>query len=72
MPEEINRIVTDSICDILLTPSDDGDENLLNEGVNQSKIHMVGNVMIDSLLSNLDVAKSLMSCRSIKFLRIMF
>ena len=59
MPEEINRIVTDSICEILLTPSDDGDENLLNEGVDQSKIHMVGNVMIDSLLSNLDVAKNL-------------
>lgn len=59
MPEEINRIVTDSICEILLTPSDDGDENLLSEGVDQSKIHMVGNVMIDSLLSNLDVAKNL-------------
>ena len=59
MPEEINRIVTDSICDILLTPSDDGDENLLNEGVDKSKIHMVGNVMIDSLLNNLDVAKNL-------------
>ena len=59
MPEEINRIVTDSICDILLTPSDDGDENLMNEGVNESKIHMVGNVMIDSLLNNLDVAKNL-------------
>ena len=59
MPEEINRIVTDSICDILLTPSDDGDENLLNEGVDESKIHMVGNVMIDSLLNNLDVAKNL-------------
>ena len=59
MPEEINRIVTDSICDILLTPSDDGDENLINEGVHESKIHMVGNVMIDSLLNNLDVAKNL-------------
>ena len=59
MPEEINRIVTDSICDILLTPSEDGDENLMKEGVNESKIHMVGNVMIDSLLNNLDVAKNL-------------
>ena len=59
MPEEVNRIVTDSICDILLTPSDDGDENLMNEGVHESKIHMVGNVMIDSLFSNLEVAKNL-------------
>ena len=59
MPEEINRIVTDSICDILLTPSDDGDENLLKEGVDEYKIHMVGNVTIDSLLNNLDIAKNL-------------
>ena len=59
MPEEVNRIVTDSICDILLTPSGDGDENLINEGVHESKIHMVGNVMIDSLFSNLEIAKNL-------------
>ena len=59
MPEEINRIVTDSICEILLTPSIDGDENLLNEGVSESKIHMVGNVMIDSLFSNLEIANNL-------------
>jgi len=59
MPEEINRIVTDSICDILFTPSVDGDENLLNEGVKESKIHMVGNVMIDSLFSNLEFANNL-------------
>ena len=59
MPEEINRIVTDAISDILLTPSSDGDENLLKEGVPKSKIFMVGNVMIDSLLSNLEIAESL-------------
>ena len=59
MPEEINRIVTDAISDILLTPSSDGDENLLKEGVPNSKIFMVGNVMIDSLLSNLEIAESL-------------
>ena len=59
MPEEINRIVTDSISDILLTPSVDGDENLLNEGVPKSRIFMVGNVMIDSLFSNLEIVKSL-------------
>ena len=49
MPEEINRIVTDSIADILWTPSPDGDENLLKEGISPEKIQMVGNIMIDSL-----------------------
>ena len=49
MPEEINRIVTDSIADILWTPSPDGDENLLREGVPAGKIERVGNIMIDSL-----------------------
>jgi len=49
MPEEINRIVTDSIADILWTPSPDGDENLLKEGVTPEKIQRVGNIMIDSL-----------------------
>jgi UDP-N-acetylglucosamine 2-epimerase (non-hydrolysing) len=51
MPEEINRIVTDSICDLHLTPSRDADENLLSEGVPASSVHFVGNVMIDSLLA---------------------
>ena len=49
MPEEINRIVTDSIADILWTPSQDGDENLMREGVSPEKIQRVGNIMIDSL-----------------------
>lgn len=49
MPEEINRILTDSIADLLLTPSRDGDENLQNEGVDPSRIRFVGNVMIDTL-----------------------
>lgn len=49
MPEEINRIVTDAIADILWTPSEDGDENLLREGVPAEKIERVGNIMIDSL-----------------------
>lgn len=49
MPEEINRLVTDAIADILWTPSPDGDENLLREGVSPEKIHRVGNIMIDSL-----------------------
>jgi UDP-N-acetylglucosamine 2-epimerase (non-hydrolysing) len=53
MPEEINRKVTDAISDILFTPSKDGDENLVREGVERNKIHMVGNIMIDSLISML-------------------
>jgi UDP-N-acetylglucosamine 2-epimerase (non-hydrolysing) len=58
MPEEINRIVTDSLGDLLFTPSPDADENLKNEGVAKSKIKLVGNVMIDTLLSNLDKART--------------
>jgi UDP-N-acetylglucosamine 2-epimerase (non-hydrolysing) len=50
MPEEINRMVTDRLSEILLTPSTDGDRNLLREGVAPEKIHRVGNVMIDSLV----------------------
>jgi UDP-N-acetylglucosamine 2-epimerase (non-hydrolysing) len=57
MPEEINRILTDSISDLLLTPSTDGDENLKAEGIPAEKIRFVGNVMIDSLLGQLEIAK---------------
>ena len=49
MPEEINRLVTDSLADILWTPSPDADENLLREGIAPRKIERVGNIMIDSL-----------------------
>jgi len=49
MPEEINRLVTDQLADLLFTPSEDGDLNLQREGVSPEKIHRVGNVMIDSL-----------------------
>jgi UDP-N-acetylglucosamine 2-epimerase (non-hydrolysing) len=48
MPEEINRLVTDTLADILWTPSPDGDENLVAEGVPPEKITRVGNIMIDS------------------------
>jgi UDP-N-acetylglucosamine 2-epimerase (non-hydrolysing) len=48
MPEEINRIVTDSIADLLWTPSYDADKNLIREGISPEKIKMVGNIMIDS------------------------
>ncbi len=58
MPEEINRILTDTICDLLLTPSLDANENLLKEGVEEHKIHFVGNIMIDSLMINLERAQN--------------
>jgi UDP-N-acetylglucosamine 2-epimerase (non-hydrolysing) len=57
MPEEINRIVTDRVADLLLTPSKDADENLLREGVPPERIHLVGNVMIDTLLRHLPAAR---------------
>ena len=48
MPEEINRLVTDAIADVLWTPSPDADEHLLREGVDAARIDFVGNIMIDS------------------------
>jgi UDP-N-acetylglucosamine 2-epimerase (non-hydrolysing) len=56
MPEEINRVVTDRLADFLFTPSEDADANLKCEGVPDQKIHLVGNVMIDSLVRLLSVA----------------
>jgi len=50
MPEEINRILTDQLADLLFTPSVDGNENLRKEGIPSHKIHFVGNIMIDSLV----------------------
>jgi UDP-N-acetylglucosamine 2-epimerase (non-hydrolysing) len=56
MPEEINRLLTDRVADLLLTPSTDGNENLQGEGVPAERIHFVGNVMIDTLIRLLPVA----------------
>jgi len=56
MPEEINRVVTDQLADLLFTPSQDGDENLRREGIAAEKIFRVGNVMIDSLVRLLPIA----------------
>ena len=50
MPEEINRIVTDALADLLFTPSPDAREHLLREGIPDDRIHFVGNVMIDTLI----------------------
>lgn len=57
MPEEINRLLTDAISDFLFTPSPDADENLKREGIPSQKIFLVGDVMVDTLLFNLEKAK---------------
>lgn len=56
MPEEINRVLTDRISDLLYTTSEDAEENLIREGVDREHIVFVGNVMIDTLMYNLDRA----------------
>src|SRR5262249_3338977 len=57
MPEEINRLLTDQIAELLLTPSLDANENLRAEGIPEERIRFVGNIMIDSLKANLERAK---------------
>ncbi len=57
MPEEINRLVTDSVSDILFTTCRDANENLKKEGIAQGKIHFVGNVMIDTLFQHMKKAR---------------
>lgn len=54
MPEEINRLVTDSLTDVFFTTSEFANTNLRNEGIPDNKVHFVGNVMIDSLMDNID------------------
>ena len=50
MPEEVNRLVTDRLASLLFTPSQDGNKNLIAEGIDPIRIHFVGNVMIDTLI----------------------
>ncbi|MCZ6464074.1 MAG: UDP-N-acetylglucosamine 2-epimerase (non-hydrolyzing) [Proteobacteria bacterium] len=59
MPEEINRLLTDTISDWLFTTESAGDENLRREGVAEKRIFRVGNIMIDTLFANLDRARAL-------------
>ena len=59
MPEEINRLCTDVLCDYLFTTDHFANENLLAEGVAADKIHFVGNVMIDTLLKHRELAQSM-------------
>lgn len=56
MPEEVNRVVTDRVSDYLFAPSPDGVDNLLAEGQGTDRVWLVGNVMVDTLLANLDRA----------------
>jgi UDP-N-acetylglucosamine 2-epimerase (non-hydrolysing) len=58
MPEEINRLVTDRLSHLLLCPSADGVANLRAEGYDDDRIELVGNVMVDSLLANVDRARA--------------
>jgi UDP-N-acetylglucosamine 2-epimerase (non-hydrolysing) len=57
MPEEINRLATDAISDVFITTSVDADENLIKENIPTEKIHMLGNLMIDSLVANIERAQ---------------
>jgi UDP-N-acetylglucosamine 2-epimerase (non-hydrolysing) len=59
MPEEVNRVVTDRLSDLLFTPSRDADQNLQAEGITEGRIHFVGNVMIDSLVYALPRARDI-------------
>jgi UDP-N-acetylglucosamine 2-epimerase (non-hydrolysing) len=58
MPEEINRVLTDQIADLLFTPSEDAGNNLRAEGIPEHRIRFVGNIMIDSLCKHLERAKA--------------
>lgn len=58
MPEEINRVVTDAVADLLLVSEESGEMNLRREGIPDSRIRMVGNVMIDTLMAELDTARA--------------
>jgi len=57
MPEELNRIVVDHIADLLFVTEQSGVDNLRREGIPEDRIHFVGNVMVDTLLANLEKAK---------------
>jgi UDP-N-acetylglucosamine 2-epimerase (non-hydrolysing) len=57
MPEEVNRVLTDRMSELLFTPSQDADENLAKEGIDPRRVHFVGNVMIDSLHAALPRAR---------------
>jgi UDP-N-acetylglucosamine 2-epimerase (non-hydrolysing) len=63
MPEEINRILTDQIADLLFVTEESGRANLAREGVPDHRVHVVGNVMIDTLIAHLPEARTRMASR---------
>jgi len=63
MPEELNRILTDQLADLLFTPSADADEHLRHEGIPAARIRRVGNIMIDALRQNLPFARQKATCQ---------
>ena len=65
MPEEVNRVLTDRLSDLLLTPSRDAHPNLAAEGIDPCRVVFVGNVMIDSLFAQLDAARALQVPRTL-------
>lgn len=65
MPEEINRLLTDQIADYLFTPSLDGNANLAREGIDEKRVHFVGNVMIDTLIRLLPKTDAAKACRDV-------
>ncbi len=67
-PEEVNRLLTDRLADLCLTPSRDADDNLRREGVEEARIHFVGNVMIDSLLTSREAALKLPTLSQLELL----
>ncbi len=69
MPEELNRIVTDHLSDLLLTTCEDANENLIGEGIEESRIHFVGNIMIDSLHASLAKAEASEICNRLGLTR---
>jgi UDP-N-acetylglucosamine 2-epimerase (non-hydrolysing) len=69
MPEEINRLVTDTLSDILFTPSTDADANLAAEGIPTARVHRVGNVMIDTLVRLLPATEPERLCRRLGLAR---
>jgi len=66
MPEEVNRVATDRVSDYLFAPSEDAVDNLRAEGYRDDQIHLVGNVMVDSLLDNLERARASSTLRELE------
>ncbi|KKN31443.1 hypothetical protein LCGC14_0824020 [marine sediment metagenome] len=69
MPEEINRRLTDQIADYLFVTEESGVINLKNEGIDSKRIFFVGNMMIDTLINNLEKARKTNYCKTLDLIR---